>query len=429
MSAPVDFTGYTVPSQAFIQVTPDSSHPVGQGLIGLGPSEGSVVYAAFDAKEGNTVLDNIFLQNTATPNFITFALSRLGDSTETFTGDFTVGETLTDSNFSAVTNQPKLPVTVVPGSDSGNQHFQMLLDADGFIGPDGQPIAVTSVVSGTSNKKQLTVVVDTGFSLPQVPSSVAEAIYGKFQDAELINDASLGQVWIVPCTQEVNITLKFGGIAYPVNPLDAAIDPKTFGLAAQTTSSGANACLGLFQPVSFDTGSNPTYDVIFGMAFLRNVYTLINFGDFIAGSTSKADPYIQFLSLTDPAQAHSEFVNVRLGGVDTTTSVLTSSNGNNNNNTTSSGLSKKTYYIIAAAVAGALLLLVIVGFMLRSRRRSQAGAYRPLHLPAPAPMYGTGAPPQMAMYNGANPPVYNPDRPYDPPQEHVPYHNPWGNRQ
>ncbi|KAF8214301.1 hypothetical protein K438DRAFT_1956378 [Mycena galopus ATCC 62051] len=40
-------------------------------------------------------------------------------------------------------------------------------------------------------------------------------------------------------------------------------------------------------------------------------------------------------------------------------------------------------------------------------------------MPAPAPMYGTGGAPQMAMYNGANPPVYNPDRPYDPPQEHV----------
>jgi hypothetical protein len=39
-------------------------------------------------------------------------------------------------------------------------------------------------------------------------------------------------------------------------------------------------------------------------------------------------------------------------------------------------------------------------------------------------MYGTGGAPQVAMYNGANPPVYNPDRPYDPPQEHVSHHNP-----
>ncbi|KAF8214306.1 hypothetical protein K438DRAFT_1927392 [Mycena galopus ATCC 62051] len=77
MSAPVDFAGYTIPSQAFIQVPPDSSHPAAPGLIGLGPSEGSVVYGEFDSTEGNTVLNNIFLQNTATPNFIIFALSCL----------------------------------------------------------------------------------------------------------------------------------------------------------------------------------------------------------------------------------------------------------------------------------------------------------------------------------------------------------------
>ncbi|KAF7348309.1 Peptidase A1 domain-containing protein [Mycena sanguinolenta] len=418
MLAPVDFTGYTIASQAFIQVTPDDSHPSGQGLIGLGPSEGSVVYSAFDATEGNTVLDNIFIQNTATPNYITFALARLNDASETFTGDITVGEVLTNNNFSAVTNEPKLAVTTVSISNSGNQHFQTLLDVNGFIGPDGNPISVTSEVSSTSNKKALTVVVDTGFSLPQVP----RAIYGSFSDAELVNDPSVGEIWYVPCTQEVNITLKFGGHSYPVHPLDAAADPSTFGLSARTTSSGANACLGMFQPVSFDTGSSPTYDVIFGMAFLRNVYTLINFGDFVAGSTSKADPYIQFLSITDPATAHQEFVNVRLGGVDTTTSVLT--HDSSSTDSASSSPSKKTYYIIAAAVAGALLLLVIVAFIIRSSR-SKRHVYRPLNLPAPGPMYGQ---PQMQMYNGANPPAYNPDRPYDPPQEHIPYHNPWEGR-
>jgi hypothetical protein len=52
---------------------------------------------------------------------------------------------------------------------------------------------------------------------------VAKAIYGSFKDAELINDPSIGQIWILPCTQEVNITLKFGGKAYPVHPLDAAM--------------------------------------------------------------------------------------------------------------------------------------------------------------------------------------------------------------
>ncbi|KAJ7704726.1 aspartic peptidase domain-containing protein [Mycena olivaceomarginata] len=417
----VDFAGYTVPKQAFIEVPPDDAHPAGQGLIGLGPSVGSVIYDEFDAAdEGNTVLDSIFIQNTATPNFITFALGRLNGQLHK-----PRGEILT--NFTDVSNQPKLPVTTVSLSNQGNQHFQVLLDANGFIGPDGNAIPVTSEVSSTSNRKQATVVVDTGFSLPQVPSSVAKAIYGSFKDAELINDPSIGQIWILPCTQEVNITLKFGGKAYPVHPLDAAVDPLTFGLDARQTSSGKKACLGLFQPVSFDTGKNPTYDIIFGMAFLRNVYTLINFGDFIADSTNKADPYIQFLSITDPAEAHSDFVKVRLNGTDDQPSVLSHNGSTDNNNDSSSSPSKKTYIIIGAAVLGAIVLLLIGAFIFKRSRSKQRGVYRPLHLPAP----GAGQPQmyqQQPLYGGANPPVYNADRPYDPPQEHVPYHNPWEGR-
>jgi hypothetical protein len=78
-----------------------------------------------------------------------------------------VGEVL--PNYANVTSQPKLPVTTVSLSNQANQHFQLLLDANGFIGPDGSPIPFTSSVSSTSNKKQATVVIDTGFSLPQVP--------------------------------------------------------------------------------------------------------------------------------------------------------------------------------------------------------------------------------------------------------------------
>ncbi|EJD00446.1 uncharacterized protein FOMMEDRAFT_63163, partial [Fomitiporia mediterranea MF3/22] len=64
-------------------------------------------------------------------------------------------------------------------------------------------------------------------------------------------------------------------------------------------------------------------DGILGMAFLRNTYLLINFGDFIDGSNSSvADPYIQLLSMTDPTAAHADFVSVRLGGVDKSGSQL-----------------------------------------------------------------------------------------------------------
>ncbi|KAJ7643879.1 aspartic peptidase domain-containing protein [Roridomyces roridus] len=438
LTGTLGFAGSTVSGQAFISVNPDSSHPVGQGLVGLGPSSGSVIFGSFDsASEGNTVLDNIFTQNTSTPNFITFTLGRLDDPSQSFPGSLTVGEVL--SNYTNVTSQPKLTVTEVAISNDANQHFQVLLDANGFIGPDGNPISITSEVGSTSNKKQATVVIDSGFSLPQVPSAVAQAIYSQFSGAELYDDPSLGSVWLVPCTQEVNITLKFSGVSIPVHPLDATADPKIFGMSARKTSSGQNACIGMFQPVSFDKGSSPTYDIIFGMAFLRNVYTLVNFGDFVAGSSTKADPYIQFLSITDPADAHKDFVDQRLNGVDSTVNIF---NVHNTNDDDSSGLhlSRTTVIIIAASAGGAALLLVFLGLFCRRRRQNRATAYRPLHLPAPgqsATMYG-GAPPPMYQQGppgyAYNPSAvgYNPEQAYDPPvqtSERVPYHNPWEARQ
>jgi hypothetical protein len=59
--------------------------------------------------------------------------------------------------------------------------------------------------------------------------------------------------------------------------------------------------------------------MLLGDAFLRSVYTLMDFGDFVAANdTRKGDPYTQLLSLVHPGESHSDFVHARLGGVDTT---------------------------------------------------------------------------------------------------------------
>jgi hypothetical protein len=48
---------------------------------------------------------------------------------------------------------------------------------------------------------------------------------------------------------------------------------------------------------------------------------LLNYGDFIDGSTfNTSDPYVQILSTTDPAEAHTDFVATRQGLGDSTDS-------------------------------------------------------------------------------------------------------------
>lgn len=71
-----------------------------------------------------------------------------------------MGEVL--PGYEDISQQPQLTVTDVPIFDTGDQHFQILLDADGIIGPNGQVIPITTEVNGTSNKKQATAVLDTG---------------------------------------------------------------------------------------------------------------------------------------------------------------------------------------------------------------------------------------------------------------------------
>jgi hypothetical protein len=150
-----------------VYVTPDDYNPNGTGLIGLGPSVGSNILSVLNSSVGNTPLDSIFIQNLTTPNYITILLGRANEPGAAFPGDITVGEIL--PGYEAVTSQPKLDVTVVSLAAYGNQHWQSWLDADGIIGPDGNPIAITSVVSPSPNRRQLLAVFDSGFSLPQIP--------------------------------------------------------------------------------------------------------------------------------------------------------------------------------------------------------------------------------------------------------------------
>ncbi|KAI0093260.1 acid protease [Irpex rosettiformis] len=381
LTAKMDFEGFTIMDQAFILDT-SGNNPKGEGLIGLGPNSESNVHQVLNNKNGDTPLDRIFRDNTSTPNFITIYLGRSDDPTDPFPGDLTIGSVV--PGYGNITSQPKLPVLDVRAK--GGQHWQTLLDANGIIGPDGKPINTTSHVSG-GGKNQLNVIMDSGFSLPQVPKSIADAIYARVPGAEFKNVTGFGQTYTLPCDVELNITFKFHNVSYPVHPLDTTLD------IGRKDSSGNSVCIGAFQPI-MPGAESPTFDAIFGMGFLRNAYMLINFGDFVDGASSKtADPFLQLLPLTDDlTEAHSDFVNIRLMGNDNTgnfqllpSSVLPPNNDsttsdNNNNDSVGSKIKKYLPYIIAgSAVIGLLLIAAVIGCCMSSRKKR----YRRLHDPAP----------------------------------------------
>lgn len=306
----------TVKSQAFIEVTDTSSfagdiHTQGyDGLVGLGPNEASAILDKVDDPSGNTILQRMFQdQGADTANFMTLLLDRKNDTTNPFTGQFTISETV--DQFKDILNQPKLDVAEVYKFMESEQHWQVLTDKDnGIIGPDGQVIQVDSFVAKAPDG-QLVAVFDSGFTFSQVQRSVADDIYGRVKNAEY---DTKNERWLVPCGQLLNLTFNFGGKSFPIHPLDVVNDDFRV-----KNSKGEHVCIGAFQPITSAFSIFGNFDIILGMSFMRNSYTLMDYGNWLDGSKSKqADPYIQLLSVTDPAAARKEFIDVRLNGQDTT---------------------------------------------------------------------------------------------------------------
>jgi hypothetical protein len=206
---------------------------------------------------------------------------------------------------------PKLSVELVEGLVDENQHWQILTDKNvGIIGPDGNPITQKTIVPKAPSGR-LVAVIDSGFTFPQVPRTVSDAIYGRVQGA--VYD-SVNEYWTLPCDQMLNLTFTFSGKQYPIHPLDVVNND--FQL---TNANGNPICIGAFQPITSAFSLLGNYDMILGMGFLRNTYTLLDYGNFIsASSNDRGEPYAQLLPLTDPKTAYNDFVKVRMGGVDRT---------------------------------------------------------------------------------------------------------------
>ncbi|KAI0064161.1 acid protease [Artomyces pyxidatus] len=404
-TAQLGFDNYTIDNQAFVLVKDTSSFSSSfqtdgyQGLIGLGPNTGSVVRTKVGDSSADSPLFRIFEQNKTSQNFISITLDRKGDPGDPVTGELTISEII--PGYEAIQQTTKLTVKDVPTLTSADQHWAVFTDQNGVLGPDGQVIDVSSIVPRAPSK-QLVAVFDSGFSLPQVPRAMSDAIYGRVQGAAY--DTTNGW-WTLPCDQELNLTFIFGGKHFPIHPLD--INSNDLGA---TDANGNPVCVGLFQPITSAFSLLGEYDMILGMGFLRNAYTLIDFGNFVSdASNDRSDPFVQLLPLTDPAQMHADFVKVRLNGVDTTGSpskaLLPASQESHSPETAAE---KKQHeegavlrywpYILVGCLAFVLLVVGGCVWACCCRRRKAPRAkgvpfggfqnpYQSIHEPAPPPLH------------------------------------------
>ena len=125
---------------------------------------------------------------------------------------------------------------------------------------------------------------------------------------------------------------------------------------------------------------SPVPFLLLSPAAVRNAYLLVNYGDFVDGTTTKAQPYVQLLSVTDPAAAHQDFVQTRLGGVDTTgMQVFTASGPDNSPSDVSSHGDHQTKMIVIYSVVAVSLILIlsVAGYVILKRRRRRHPVTRP----------------------------------------------------
>lgn len=240
-----------------------------KGLLGVGPPQLSSIVQALDSSKfnGDTLLDNIFASNSSLPQFTSFSLSRSFATGKTDGGVFTVGEI--PSNLSSISSAPKNDVI-------SSDRWVVLMDG---VVVNGKNVTGGSAFDAPGQSSDQTLSnLDTGTSLSQIPSDYAQAIYGAVPGAQLVESSGL---YILPCDTKLNVSFVFAGVEYPVHPIDT--------VSATTDDTGAVLCFS-----GFTFGESGSEDFLLGDSFLRNVYSLYDYGAFLNESST---PFIQLLSV------------------------------------------------------------------------------------------------------------------------------------
>ena len=154
---------------------------------------------------GRSLLSNIFLSDLSTPNHIAFRLDRLYDGNTTDTGSFDIGTFA--PGMEAVNSTS--PIPIFNYNSTTDQYWSVLLDG---IAINGQNQTLKTTVSAgdvTPPDGKLAVVLDTGYSLPQLTTELAHTIYTGMGGVLWSGDPT-NATYVVPCMTEGNLTFYIG---------------------------------------------------------------------------------------------------------------------------------------------------------------------------------------------------------------------------
>ncbi|KAJ6557910.1 aspartic peptidase domain-containing protein [Mycena capillaripes] len=371
----VTIGGYNIDAQALAAADVVDGEPLESqfsGVLGLALPTDSIIAGLIqpglgDAPDGAVWTSNLFgitpISSAPSARFFSIALERPGSAA-----------------VPSILGIGRHPAALVP--DPSRITYSILYEPSS-MGPRFWKTSVRGITVYTNSSRmpiQLgrgasggafpSAVLDTGVPLILTTKAVADAIYGAIG----VNPAA-DNMYYLPCTTPLNMTVTLDGRdEIPIHPLDLWTPP---GSGAPDPSS----CIGLIQASADATLRNPTSDIgdmIFGVPFLRNVYTVLAYdvpfanGSFpapIANDTT-VRPRLGLLNLTDPTVAMDEFHRVR---------VLNQPLGQSDGGVTTnpSGSHKQNVGIDVLIALGAFVGLCLVLFGLRwlfVRRSLRRGA-------------------------------------------------------
>ncbi|KAF9778571.1 acid protease [Thelephora terrestris] len=358
----VNIGGYTIDHQALAaaNLVQDEPLDVFSGILGLALPLNSVIVSTLSAgdpigADGATWASNLFgMDGAPAARFLSFLLERPGSPT--IPSLLGIGRHPSDY----VPDPSKVHYSTIVSGSNGATFWEISVTAV-TVYVDGEP-RVVNIGSSSSGSGFPTAVLDTGVPVILMRSTIANGIYGAL-DIHPAQD----QNYYVPCKTPLNMTISLNGMAIPLHPLDLTIGQ---GISSET-------CVGTIQAADGLLSSSSTADMILGVPFLRNVYTVLAHDvPFANGSfntqavnnnqTFMIRPRLGLINLTDPTVALDEFNTVRVLGQPL------SSSGNGSKQSTSeraSGLSVGLKVLLGLVGVFVLALLVFALRFLWHRRK------------------------------------------------------------
>ncbi|KAF9651667.1 acid protease [Thelephora ganbajun] len=306
----VSVGGYTIEHQALAAASEVKDEPLDafSGILGLALPPNSVITSRLPAgdpigADGATWASNLFgMDDAPASRFISFLLERPGST-----------------KIPSLLGIGRHPVDYVP--DPSKVHYSNIVsDGNGATFWKISVTAITVYVDGvrkevntgpsSSGSAFPTAVLDTGVPVILTTSAIANGIYGAL-DIHPAHDRN----YYVPCKTPLNMTISVNGMDIPLHPLDLT--------TGQDRSS--QMCTGTIQAADELLYSVRLGDMILGVPFLRNVYTVLAHDIPLANGsfdteaaknhqTFQIRPRLGLKSLTDPDVAMDEFRTVRVLG-------------------------------------------------------------------------------------------------------------------